>query len=373
MNQKVILVLGAYGGTGQIICSLLLKETDVGLVISGRNKNELTALLVELKKEFPYKKINAIFADATDLNSLTIAFRNVSLVVDATTATKHVLNVANAALQAGADYLDFHFEQKVVAQLAQLKNRIENKGRCFITQAGFHPGLPATFVRYASSYFDELNSAIIGMAMSAKIEKPESVYELVDVLSEYKVEIFKDGKWQLAGWRDFKKIDFGARFGTRICYPLHMEEMRLLPSMFPLRETGVYVAGFNWFIDYFVFPLAFMLFAIKKGAGRHLIAKLLIYGFNNFTSVGQGVSFVLTANGMKKGKHSAIRLLAQHDDAYQFTAIPIVACILQYLDGKFSTPGLWMMGHIVDSDRLLVDMQQMGVQIEEQWPDRATK
>ena len=183
----------------------------------------------------------------------------------------------------------------------------------------------------------------------------------MDVLADYKVDIFIDGKWKNAGNSDFKKINFGPRFGVRTCYPIQMEEIRAMPEMFGLKETGVYVAGFNWFVDYFIFPVAFLLFKIKKGLGRNLIAKLLLWGMNTFSGPQQGVSFVLEAEGEKEGKPIRMRVIATHDNGYEFTAIPVVACIRQYLDGSIAKPGLWMMGHIVDPTRLLKDMERMGI------------
>ncbi|MBY0480235.1 MAG: hypothetical protein K2Q21_02680 [Chitinophagaceae bacterium] len=60
-----------------------------------------------------------------------------------------------------------------------------------------------------------------------------------------------------------------------------------------------------------------------------------------------------------------IRIVASYDDAYEFTAIPIIALIRQYMDGSIKA-GLWMMGHIVDPKRLINDMQEMGIHIETQ-------
>jgi saccharopine dehydrogenase (NAD+, L-lysine-forming) len=361
-DAKTVLILGARGGTGKPVCHWLLKTTDVAIIIAGRNIQEEQKFAAQLKKEFPGKSVSAVFADASDYKSLVTAFKNASLVIDATTAVSCVQNVAKAALETNIDYLDFHFEQKVVADLEALRKQIENSGRVFITQAGFHPGLPAAFVRYAAPQFDEMKRAIIGMAMNVKIEKPESIYELVDVLADYSVDIFKNNGWRKATFADFKRIRFGKRFGVKTCYPLQMEEMRALPGMFPLEETGVYVAGFNWFIDYFVTPFAILLPKIKKGLGRHFIAKLLVFGFNHFSSNRRGVEFVLEAEGKKSGMQKKFRVLAEHDDGYEFTAIPVIACVLQYLDGIIK-PGLWMMGHVVEPNRLMRDLEEMGIQI----------
>jgi saccharopine dehydrogenase (NAD+, L-lysine-forming) len=60
-----------------------------------------------------------------------------------------------------------------------------------------------------------------------------------------------------------------------------------------------------------------------------------------------------------------MELALRHPDGYQFTAIPVAACIMQYLDGSARQPGLRMMGHAVDPARLLHDMVRMGIEIDE--------
>ena len=53
-----------------------------------------------------------------------------------------------------------------------------------------------------------------------------------------------------------------------------------------------------------------------------------------------------------------------HEDGYAFTAIPAAACLLQILDQTSRRPGLWLQALIVDPDRLMVDMERMGIQIQ---------
>ncbi|MDP3979920.1 MAG: saccharopine dehydrogenase NADP-binding domain-containing protein [Chlamydiota bacterium] len=364
MANKSIVVLGAYGGTGKVVCEWLLKATSVDLVIAGRRIEKANALAERLRKVFPDRMIKPVYADASNRESLLKAFLGQRMVVVASTTTSYVKQVAESALDVGIDYLDYHFESKGLPILNALSARISREGRCFITQAGFHPGLPSAFVRYAAPNFDQYNKASIGMAMQAHIEKAESVYELVDAIADYKADLFKDGQWRQGTYKDVKKFDFGSRFGVRSCYPIQMGEMRPLPEMFDLQETGVYVAGFNWFVDSLVFPLAYILFKIKKGLGRHLIAKLMVWGLQRFSGSQQGVSFVLETEGMHNGEALAVRIMAEHNDAYAFTAIPIIACLRQYLDGSFLKPGLWMMGHLVDPVRLFKDMTEMGITIQ---------
>lgn len=366
MPSPTILILGGYGGTGKVVSRMLLQEADAHIIIAGRRLSKAQELADQLSQEFPNKHVSARYADASDYQSLLNAFQGVSLVLVASTTTQYVKQVVGAALEAGSDYLDYHFSPSIIPVLNSLAPAIAEAGRVFITQAGFHPGLPATFVRYAAPHFDRFQKAIVGMAMNARVEQAESVYELIDELADYKTDIFKDGKWKSGGYRDVLKLDFGPRFGLRSCYPMGMEEIRPLPQMYALREVGVYVAGFNWFVDYLVFPLGAALSKIKKGLGRHLLARLMVWGLNRFSPPEAGVVFVLEAEGKRGGSSVKVRITAEHPDGYYFTAAPVVACVLQYMGGSIIKPGLWMMGHIVDPVRLLGDMERMGIEIKTQ-------
>lgn len=362
-QRETILVLGGYGGTGKVCCQYLLQETDVNVIVAGRRLNKAEAWADTLKKEHSPDRISARYADASDGASLRQAFRGIDFVLVAATTTPWARQIAETALEIGIDYLDIYFRQDVYPVLEQMKQRIKQAGRCFITQAGFHPGLPAAFIRKGASYFDRYDKAIIAFAMSFRIENAESVYELVDAIAAYKPEFYQNGKWKMGTYRDAIKMDYGNRFGVRSSIPIGMVEIKPLPEMFGLRETGVFTTGFNWFVDYLLFPLMMLSQKIKKNSLRHFWAKMLVFGINQFSGAEEGVVFLLQAEGEKDGKRRAVEILSEHDNAYHFTIIPVIACLKQYFDGAIRKPGLWMMGHIVDPDRLFGDMEQMGIQI----------
>lgn len=200
--------------------------------------------------------------------------------------------------------------------------------------------------------------------MNVRIEKADSVYEIVDALADYKPKYFKDGKWKTGTYKDALEIDLGRLFGVKKCMPLDMKEIEPLPEMFGLQEVGVFTPGFNWFVDWFVFPFMMLSQKIKKGCLRDFWARMLIWGINRFSPDEEGVVFILEAEGEKDGRPKKLRIFSEHSSGYDFTVFPVLACLNQYIDGAIRKPGLWMMGHIVDTDRLFDDMKKMGVGIQ---------
>jgi len=365
MKENItILVLGGYGGTGKVFCRYLLKETNVNVIVAGRRLEKAEELADKLKKESPPDRISARYADASDVEGLHKAFHDIDFVLVAATTTKWAKQIAETALEANIDYLDIYFQQDVYPVLETMRQRIKDAGSCFITQAGFHPGLPAAYIRKGAQYFDQYDKAIIAFTMNARIQMAESVYELVDAIADYKPEFYQNGKWKIGTYKDAIRIDYGNRFGVRSSMPLDMVEIKPLPKMLDLQETGVFTTGFNWFTDYLVFPFMVLSQKIKKGSLRHFWAKMFIFGINKFSSAEEGVVFLLKAEGEKDGQQQKIEIISEHDSAYDFTVIPVIACLKQYLDGSIRKAGLSMMGHIVDPDKLFSDMEKMNVKIQ---------
>jgi saccharopine dehydrogenase (NAD+, L-lysine-forming) len=85
---------------------------------------------------------------------------------------------------------------------------------------------------------------------------------------------------------------------------------------------------------------------------------------NTFSRPPYGVVMRLEARGEKDGRPLSVTVVLSHPDAYEFTAIPVAACLRQYLDGSIARPGVWLMGEAVESARLFRDMEHMGVQVE---------
>ena len=362
MAPKNIFILGGYGGTGRVVCRRLLQHTDAHIVIGGRNLEKAETVAVDLRQDFGPERIRVARADASDYDGLVEALAGCDLLLVASATPQYVSTVARAALAAKCDYLDYHFNNEVPKNLETMRHDIEAGGRCFITQAGFHPGLPAAFARHVAAYFTRYREAYIGMIMNAPIENPDSIYELVDELQRPTGEVYREGKWKKSTWRDGHVFNLG-RFGARQCFPIKMAEMEQLPPMLGLEKAGAYIAGFNWFTDYLVFPLCLFIGRIKRGLFRRPLAHLLAWGINRFPGKETGVVFVLEASGEKDGQRRQVRVEADHADAYDFTAIAVVACVKQYLFGRINKPGVWLMGQIVEPAQLFDDMKSMGVNI----------
>jgi hypothetical protein len=90
------------------------------------------------------------------------------------------------------------------------------------------------------------------------------------------MDYYQDGRWKRASWTwrlGVRYFEFGTPFwqALRHAYDPGMRCAAYRKRFPALRQTGFYVGGFNWFVDWLVFPLAFMAFKLfpqKARCGR---------------------------------------------------------------------------------------------------------
>ncbi|MDD5169801.1 MAG: saccharopine dehydrogenase NADP-binding domain-containing protein, partial [Syntrophales bacterium] len=229
-----ILILGGYGLTGRLLARHLLEQSDVEIVLASRHLWKAQTYADELNREFIGRHVFALYADAAVGPSLHEALQDVDLLLVAAPATQHAETVIHAALESGVDYLDVQISARKLALLKSLAPQIERAGRCFITEAGFHPGLPAAMVRYAASHLDRMESAITAgyLNMGPTLPYTEAVDELMEFFKDFQGQVYKNGQWTKSGMHDIdiRKVAFGGAVGVRRCFSMFFEELRPLPA-----------------------------------------------------------------------------------------------------------------------------------------------
>jgi saccharopine dehydrogenase (NAD+, L-lysine-forming) len=358
--MPTILILGGYGYTGRLLAKHLLAHTDVEIIISGRNLEKAKSFVDELNNS----RVTVRQADASDFDNLTQALHGVTLCLVAAPTTHHAETVIRACISVRVDYLDIQLSSKKLKALYNAEGEIKKAGLCFITEAGFHPGLPAALIRYAALKLDMIESALTaGYLNMNNIPYTEAVNELMECFIDYQAQVYKNGAWTKPSSWDMCSFNFGEDIGKRTCYSMFFEELRDIPSMYPtLKQTGFYISGSNWFTDLFITPIIFIGLKLAPKRGLGPLGKLMLWGMRK-AKPPYVVALKVEAQGQLNGSLAQVNVRVAHPDGYELTAIPVVAYLKQYLDGTARKDGVHMMGHIAEPERLFMDMQKMGAQV----------
>jgi saccharopine dehydrogenase-like NADP-dependent oxidoreductase len=367
--MKRFLILGGYGNTGILIARLLVKHTDSQVALAGRSKERGTEVAYRLNQRYSTLRVTSVVCDAGDRTSLLAALKNCDFVIVASSTSRYVETIAKAAIESGVDYLDVQVSASKVRYLKSIQHRILESGRTFITDAGFHPGLPALMARYAGSCFDEMNKANIGSLIYinwAQYNFSESTFmEFVEEFKSYSNMVYKDKKWQKVKMSDklmMKQFDFKEPFGKMNAYSMYLDEMSELTEKYPaLDETGFYIQGFNWFTNYLVFPFAAVSLKLFPSSTK-FVGKIFGWSVRKFSKPPFRCILKLEAEGLRDGKTKKMEIVISHEDGYFLTAIPIAATLMQYIEGLVK-PGLHFMAHYPEPLKLISDMKYMGLDI----------
>ena len=226
--MKTILVLGGSGNTGSRIAKLINEHSDSKVIIAGRTKSKLEKVGLE------YIILDTRF-------DITKHLKDIDILVVASTSFDHAqrLNIINSAIKANCDYIDIttSFQDK----LEYLKNIEYSK--LLVTDAGAWPGIPLALIKYAASldHFTKVNFSGLFSKPGWEDEVTEdTLLECEQVIDEFsaKPSVYKNHQWINADKAESIYTDF--QQGRFLCHPTFLEEMLLVPRMFPEIECGLY-------------------------------------------------------------------------------------------------------------------------------------
>lgn len=363
-----IVALGATGQAGTEIARLLaprLAVTDE-LVLAGRNPAKLAATAALITGPV---QVSTAVVDVTDTEAVRTVFAGAQLVIVTVSRPDLVGRLAQLAIEAGADWIDTMLSTpSKLAALTVLSDRIRAAGLCFVSDAGFHPGLPAVLVRWAAEHLDDVVEADVHAGLRVDWKAGEiansTVTEMLDEFSDFTMETWIDGKRRPLRWSECPKIDFGAPIGVQQVVPMALAEMDDLPQRYPsLQRCGFYISGFGPAMDYLALPLIMVM--AKSRRLRPATIRFTRWSMGRLASVPPPHRLVvqLTAIGRRRGQPASASISVGGSDSYLLTGAPVVACLEQLLDGSARRPGLHYQAQLVEPNRFLDELAALGLEV----------
>lgn len=360
-TEPTLLILGGYGKAGRQIARMLLQHRDVAVTLAGRREERARAAAHALRQEFPRRTVQGIRLDAQDRRALATAFSECDAVVVCLPYRGNARMVVTTAIEAGIDYVDINPDDTKHDTLQARATEIRDAGRHFIVDAGFIPGLPAWLTRLAGTYLDEIEQVTLGSWMNDASMPAGGAYDLMSHVGAPS-RVYERGAWRTTSLLAARRIQFGEPVGTEWCFPIPLAELEALPDQLDIGALCLYQGGLNPVANLIV--AAWKLFGLS-GTKRGIEYGVRLFRWTNtrFSTPPFGGAMVMHAAGTRDGQRIERSVELYHDDLYTATAIPVVTTLFHLLDGTLECPGYQFMGHAVESNRFLEDLQRLGLHV----------
>lgn len=231
-------VLGATGLQGKIASRYLL-ESGYSVLLCGRNKERVKALLDRYKKSgFGYIDLGNI-----DKTIEVIKSSGADTVLNCAEGDWN-LNALKACVNANANCLDLGSEIWMTKKQLKMHSILKEKNLIHITGCGSVPGIGNVMLRYASEKFKKIKTIEVGFAWDSNIKKfvvPFSIQSIIEEFTEL-ATVVKNGKFIKVRPMDTVFDSYDRFIGTEKCFYVKHPETYTFYHYF--KKKGVKNIGF---------------------------------------------------------------------------------------------------------------------------------
>jgi saccharopine dehydrogenase-like NADP-dependent oxidoreductase len=322
-----VLVLGGYGNFGARISRALASDTNIELLVAGRDASRAVALARELG-------VRATGV-ALDVNRSDLADRLASLGVELVVHTAGPFQaqgygVAVAAAEARAHYLDIADGRRFVCDFpVALDAAFRQAGRTAICGASTVPALSSAVVDALCAGWQRIDRIAICIAPAQTAPRGDATLAGVLSYCGENVSVWLDGRWQeRRGWGGLHEEHF-ARMRSRQSALCDIPDLELFPSHYAVRDRVVFRAAVEVGLSQRMLALLAALRAACLIPSPSRWARALNKVGKSFDAWGSGLGGMVVrvsgADGEGRDASTAWHIAADNDHGPE---IPCMAAIL---------------------------------------------
>ena len=240
--MHTILVLGGYGFFGSRICHALAHNKNIHLLIGGRHAKQAQTLAEQLGLQ-PTQGL-AIDAHAENLAQRLTALRVNTVIHTAGPFQGQDYAVAQAAITAGANYIDLADGRDFVAGIKKLDSLAQQQGVLITSGASSLPALSSAVVDHYLNRFSRLESIKHGIGSGARAPGLATMRGVFSYCGKSFTR-WQAGHWETTyGWLDLQRYHFPSPVGHRLLGSCDVPDLVLFPLRYPHVHTVTFHAGF---------------------------------------------------------------------------------------------------------------------------------
>ena len=348
-----VLVVGGAGAFGSRLADGLVRTSDFGVVVAGRDLARAEARAAVLGSRARAMRLDTGAVTPEDLRE-SGAFA----VVDAAGPFQGAqYRLARAAIAAGMHYVDLADGRDFVAGFGALDAEARAAGLVALSGASSTPALSHAVLDRLTRGWRRLDTIEIAISPGNRnAPRGLSVMQAILSYAGRPVRVFADGAWtDQPGWGRPIRRDMPG-LGKRWLSLCETPDLDLVPARFAPRDTAIFRAG----LELPVMHLGLYGASLLVQAG--LLGSLLPFAglfrwaaerLNIFGSDRGGMMVAATGNDSEGKPVSAVwSLVAKHGDGPVIPTLPALAAIRALADGRIMEPGARPCVGVLDLDTI---------------------
>lgn len=334
-RDKQVLLLGEFGAFGRHLATRLARLPAVALTLGATDPGKLASLASECGAR-------AERVDVADPAELARACQGRFAVVNTCGPfLGQDYTVAEAALAAGAHYIDPADVRDYVAGFDTLDRRAQAGGCLLVTGAAPVPALAAALVEMAVEDFDRVTEIETFMAPGSRGRRELATARAIVGYLDESIRIKERGRWRQApGWQRPRKARFPEPIGWRRGYLCDTADLDLFPSYFGAQtvnaRAGIRSAAFNRGVRMLaLLRRARVINRVPPWAQRHLRAAV------QMSPAHPGAGLRVEVRGPVDGAEQThvLILYTRRDNGHVLAAAPILALMRQWTEHGVAAVG----------------------------------
>jgi saccharopine dehydrogenase-like NADP-dependent oxidoreductase len=338
-----IVVLGGYGNFGGRICRALATEKEIWLGVAGRDAARAAGFVRELGTPAAACEPISIDHDAQDF-SAALAARRPDLVIHTSGPFQgQSYHVAQAAIEAGAHYIDLADGRAFVAGIGALDNAARSRGVLVTSGASTLPAVSSAVIDRLAGGFERIERVEISIAPGQAVSRGKATLESILSYCGRPFAEWSNGRWrQVFGWQGLRRIhtpDLGWRWAARCDVP----DLELLPARYRTLESVRFDASLELVSAHLGLWTLAWLTRMKLVRKPIIMANTLLrmaHWLDRFGSNVGGMR-VMVAGRRTEGKPgwSTWHLTARNGDGPHIPCIPAMVIARKLARGEWFKPG----------------------------------
>ena len=240
--MHTVLVVGGYGFFGKRIATELSKGRSVRVLVAGRDAAKAGAVVHELG--LPADQAIGLDASSPEFSETLQSLGVNTIVHTAGPFQGQRYDVAEAAIEAGCNYLDLADGRAFVAGISALDARAKERGVAVVSGASSVPALSSAVVDHYLPAFSELHTIRSGISSGARAPGLATVQGVFGYGGK-PIRRLENGSWTVThGWLDTERYVFPPPVGVRFLGSCDVPDLELFPARYPGVRTVDFHAGF---------------------------------------------------------------------------------------------------------------------------------